>query len=492
MMGTGKLFAYSIINGVGFEQFFCYNEISIMPLLRKIVFYIFLAVYGVVCPLLILRMLGFIFAPQTGFVKTGLIYISANPPNAQVIIDGVTAHETAPTVIRDLTPGNHDITISLQGYVPWHKKIPVTGNKATALNNVLLVPAAWKTRILTDTDFNTLIALAGNPPSLIVGRGNAIDDIILMRLNKNIEEEDALFPVQSIYKGARVMGYFTVDKSPFFVIHIVDDNKDKYLWVDPREKQPHTEDITELLIGEPKQLIWEASDEKNIFALQGTTVNRLNIKSKAIYPGIMENTQALGVMDNTILGLTLNGSIIHCDYDGQNKKATVPPTKDLIVLAAQNPEFLPAAMRYLGIAADARGITPGHERSLALIWTKNRVGILNYSPQTSADERPASVQWIYSRGQNITQAFWVNNDDNILVRDNGDILLLDKEDFGQPRLTRVVDVDAEGMVHYTDKTGQLYYLTPRTRRLSWIQIVPHKPFIPVPIADSLLIKELEH
>ncbi len=463
-----------------------------MPLLRKIVFYIFLAVYGVVCPLLILRMLGFIFAPQTGFVKTGLIYVSANPPNAQVIIDGVAAHETTPTVIRDLIPGEHDIAINLQGYAPWRKKVPVTGNKATALDNVLLVPAAWKTRILTDTDFNTLIALAGNPPSLIVGRGDTIDDIILMRLNKNIEEEDTLFPAQSIYKGARVMGYFTVDKSPFFVIHIVDDNKDKYLWVDPREKQPHAEDITELLIGEPKQLTWEASDEKNIFALQrDMTVNRLNIKSRAIYPGILENTQALGVMDNTVFGLTLNGSIIHCDYDGQNKKATVPQTKDLIVLAAQNPDFLPAAMRYLGITADARGIMPGHERSLALIWTKNRVGILDYS-QTSADERPASVQWIYSRGQDIAQAFWANNDDNILVRDDGGILLLDKENFGQPRLTRVIDVNGDSMVYYTDKTGQLYYLTPGTRRLSWIQIVPHKPFIPAPIAESLLIKKLEH
>jgi hypothetical protein len=474
-----------------------------MPLLRKIVFYIFLAVYGVVCPLLILRMLGFIFAPQTGFVKTGLIYVSANPPNAKVIIDGVAAHETAPTVIRDLTPGEHDIAINLQGYVPWRKKVPVAGNKATALDNVLLVPAAWRTRTLTDTDFNTLIALAGNPPSLIAGRGDTIDDIILMRLNKNIEEEEdaqvqqplnglpTLFPAQSIYKGARVMGYFTVDKSPFFVIHIVDDNKDKYLWVDPREKQPHAEDITELLIGEPKQLTWEASDEKNIFALQGTTVNRLNIKSRAIYPGIMENTQALGVMDNTVFGLTLNGLLIHCDYDGQNKKATVPPTRDLIVLATQNPDFLPAAMRYLGITADARGIMPGHERSLALIWTKNRVGILDYS-QTSADERPASVQWIYSRGQNIAQAFWANNDDNILVRDDGGILLLDKENFGQPRLTRVADVNGDSMVYYTDKTGQLYYLTPGTRRLSWIQIVHHKPFIPAPIAESLLIKKLEH
>jgi len=463
-----------------------------MPLLRKVVFYIFLAVYGVVCPLLILRMLGFVVAPRTGFVKTGLIYVSANPPNARVIIDGVAAHETAPTVIRDLTPGEHDITINVQGYVPWHKKVPVTGNKATALDNVLLVPAAWKTRTLTDTDFNTLIALAGNPPSLIVGRGNTVDDIVLMRLNKNIEEEDTLFPAQSIYKGARVAGYFTVDKSPFFVIHIVDDNKDKYLWVDPREKQPRAEDITELLIGEPKQLIWEASDEKNVFALQGTTVNRLNIKSRAIYPGIMENTQALGVMDNTVFGLTPNGFLIHCDYDGQNKKATVPQTKDLIVLAAQNPDFLPAAMRYLGIAADARGITPGHERSLALIWTKNRIGILDYSQRTSADEHPVGVQWIYSQGQNIAQAFWANNDGNILVRDNENILLLDKENFGQPRLTRVADVDDDSMVYYTDKTGQLYYLTPATRRLAWIQIVAHKPFIPAPIADSLLIKELEH
>ena len=43
-------------------------------------------------------------------------------------------------------------------------------------------------------------------------------------------------------------GFVGVDDMAFFVMHIVDDGKDKYLWVDPRDKQPHAEDITELLI----------------------------------------------------------------------------------------------------------------------------------------------------------------------------------------------------------------------------------------------------
>ncbi len=472
---------------------------AVMPLLRKIFFYIFVAIYCMVCPVLILRMLGFVFQPGIGLVKTGLIYVSTNPPGARVNIDGTLAHEPTPTVIRDLTPGRHTVETHLKDYISWRNDVAVAGDKATVLDNMLLVPEVWKTKNLTETAFDQLLPLPG-AASLIISRGNNIDDITLARINKDNDEENhteagltanelqALFPAQSIYNGARVEGYFTVEKSPFFVLRIMEAEKNKYLWIDPRDKQTHAEDITELLIEEPKYLAWEPADDKNIFSLQGTSVNRLNIKTKAIYPGIMEGVESLAVMDNAVFGLTTEGSLQRCDYDGQNKREPILEIKDLLALAAQNPAFLPLAMSRVGISGNIRGISVDRERSHALVWTKTRVGILDYAYK----DQLINVSWIFTDGRNITQTFWANNGNNVLVHDGDSVQLMDKENLGHSRLVRVVKVDANSVVYFQEKSGKMYYLASGSRRLCWIHIVHHKPIIPAPIADSLPVKTLEY
>src|ERR1700691_1918676 len=103
----------------------------VMLWLRKIIFYIFSLIYLILCPLIVARMLGFVFNPLTHHLeKTGLVYVSTNPPDATVYIDGRLAHQKTPTVIRDLTPGNHFIRIELGGYNDLERNIPVVGKKA--------------------------------------------------------------------------------------------------------------------------------------------------------------------------------------------------------------------------------------------------------------------------------------------------------------------------------------------------------------------------
>src|SRR5271154_6324681 len=112
--------------------------------LRKIIFYIFFLIYLILCPLIVARMLGFVINPLTHrLVKTGLVYVSTNPPDATVTIDGRMAHQKTPTVIRDLTPGKHFIRIELRAYTDWEWNIPIIGKKATVLANILLIPEEW-------------------------------------------------------------------------------------------------------------------------------------------------------------------------------------------------------------------------------------------------------------------------------------------------------------------------------------------------------------
>jgi len=126
--------------------------------LRKIVFYIFALVYLVLCPLIVARMLGLVVNPLTyHLVQTGLVYVSTNPPDAFVYIDGRVSHQKTPTVVRDLTPGKHFIRIEQSGYNDWERNIPIIGKKATVLANILLIPEEWPIKRISTEPYQNII-----------------------------------------------------------------------------------------------------------------------------------------------------------------------------------------------------------------------------------------------------------------------------------------------------------------------------------------------
>ena len=269
-----------------------------MPLLRKIFFYLFALVYLIVCPLIIMRLLGFVREPHSGhWIKTGIIYVSSNPPSAQVYINGKLTTETTPTVIRDLLPGEYNLRIELNGYAPWENTIPVVDKKATSVENILLIPTHWKIKSLSNVPMTNLIPVPGNN-YMLVASDETVKDLYILRFNRDLENKadadikspssdlEPLFSEESIYRDAKLVHFYVVDNSPYFVMEVTFGDKNKYLWVDPRERQAHIEDISDLLPSAPQKLFWVDNDEKNIFAFYDNTINRINIKEKAIFPNI--------------------------------------------------------------------------------------------------------------------------------------------------------------------------------------------------------------
>ncbi len=111
--------------------------------MRKIFFYVFALTYLVLCPYLVARMLGYVLHPTTHhFVKTGLVVVTTHPADASVFVDGRQAETKSPTVVRDLTPGDHFLRIKSIGYDDWEQKFPVVADQATILSKILLVPEA--------------------------------------------------------------------------------------------------------------------------------------------------------------------------------------------------------------------------------------------------------------------------------------------------------------------------------------------------------------
>ena len=415
-----------------------------MQSLRKIFFYIFVAIYFTICPLLILRMLGFIYNPPTHqFVKTGIIYVSSNPPGADVFINDQRTPERTPTVIRDLLPNNYTIRLELKGYKSWQNTIPLVARKATAIENILLIPNQWTIKPISSRPIEKMLSI-GEGNTLLLWNEQTIKSLHLLKLNKISNDETLLsadnpavspvFPQETVYNNAEIMRFFTVEKSPFFILHIMSDERQKYLWVDVRDKQVHLEDLSDLIPQDPVKLWWEANDDKNIYVYLNDRVNRIDIKAKAIYPDIAQNS-------------------------------------------------IPLPKETLKVEANIKGKALDENSGVWLEFTDKAIGLW--------DKNSKSLQWIYQQGRSIEQAFWANNGSAILFRDGNDIFLLDKESFTQPKVQKITRCRANSSIFYTEKTGKLYYIDPSSRLLSMITILRHKPILPKNIADTLRLKEFE-
>jgi len=259
--------------------------------LRKIIFYIFALIYLILCPLLVARMLGFVINPLTHrLVKTGLVWVSTNPPDASVYIDGRLAHQKTPTALRDLPPGKHFIRIEHSGYKDWEQNIPIIGKKATVLANILLIPEEWPITRISDQSYQNIVLAADD---ILIATNPVLKNIDIFHTTQGIEENfkeeivyerKPLFSKNSIYANGNLVRLLNAPKSPFILLEVSIKDKHRFLWVNLKENPPLIEDISDLLPEIPTRITWVNSDNDNIFAFYPANIYRINIKDKAIFP----------------------------------------------------------------------------------------------------------------------------------------------------------------------------------------------------------------
>ena len=108
---------------------------------RKNLFYVFTAVYVIVCPILILYAVGFWFNPSTSnIVETGVISINTFPSGADIFLNNKKVNAKTPTVIRSLPPGEYFLLMRLKGYKEYKNRVRVYKGKAVVLENIKLIP----------------------------------------------------------------------------------------------------------------------------------------------------------------------------------------------------------------------------------------------------------------------------------------------------------------------------------------------------------------
>jgi len=481
------------------------REARIVILFRKIVFYIFLLLYLVTCPLLLLYAFGFIVKPgaEYGLVKTGLIYLSTAPSDARVYLGSSRYSKKTPVMIRDLTPGTYTLRVSHEGYQTWEQTIPVEAEKASVLDYVLLLPDQWETHEFSDQPFDELRVGEGSGQGLL-RRGELAEG--LMTFDLKTESLKSLFEASSPLAGARVKKIFFGKESTLILLHLELNEAVSFIVVDLAHPEKTPRDITFLFSRLPDEVFWEKGQLEYFFSFQDGVVDRLNIQDHEVKPAILKNLRGLAIHEGNLYGIRHDGLVIRTDRNGKDETFLLDDPvlarslfgtegrykiwardSGLTVFIGSKGELISNRLPYRMVEAGVLGVDYFKKNRKLLIWLKNRIGVIDFQKEKTSEsgmfEKGTSLNWIYREGSNIVQAFWVYEGSHVLFREGDRVRLIDTETYDAPRVDEVIEVNPGSAIHYEEETGYLYYLERDSGHLKALEILPKKAVISLPFPD---------
>ena len=138
---------------------------------RRKLFYLLLALFLIVSPLLIAYSLGYNFDFFKGRVgKTGGIFIKSKTAGISIFINGTFEKETSlfsgGALLTDIAPQTYLLRLEKEAYQPWSKAVAVEPSIVTEIRNILLLPRP--VTYATSTAKEIALFLEKNPPAKLL------------------------------------------------------------------------------------------------------------------------------------------------------------------------------------------------------------------------------------------------------------------------------------------------------------------------------------
>lgn len=483
-----------------------------MLFLRRIFFYLFTAIYVVACPMTILYALGYIVKPGTehGLVKTGLIYLSTVPSGASVYIGNKRYTQKTPAILRDLIPGTYPIRLGFENHRSWFQNVPVEAEKATVFEKILLVPSELKRKELSSEAFDRLIPIAKSK-FFLLATGSSPGDLFVCDWKQ--EKIRPLLKKEDPFTEGKILSLYSVPGSPFLLILVHVRGGEKYLWVEVGERETKVEDISGCFPEEPIRVEWDPREKDRLFALYDYYADRVDISAREVTARFLDPVRGFGLFHKDVYALRGDSTLERLDDEGKSKEVLLNDrilgrslfgekglfqinvlTKEMILFLGSDGELLANRLPYRFLEEGTAGLEFYPDLERVLVWRKEDIGILDFSKPVKAEEvfeKGPRFFWVFKRGREIKQAFWVYDGSHILFRDENRIFLLEVETHGEPHLYPLLTVRRNTDVFYAELKGRLYYLDAQSEKLCSVEILPRQEILPFPFPERKEEKKIE-
>jgi hypothetical protein len=118
---------------------------------RRILYISFIILFTAITPLVFLYASGYGFTSGFKIQKTGMFVVNTDPTGAKIYLNGKaqktfitslysnnSGYITTSAKIKNITPGEYDVKIELEGYWPWAKKLKILPGETTFAEDIKL------------------------------------------------------------------------------------------------------------------------------------------------------------------------------------------------------------------------------------------------------------------------------------------------------------------------------------------------------------------
>lgn len=463
-----------------------------MPVLRRVVFYLFFLAYLIVCPLTILYAFGVIFTPEAanGVLRTGLISVSTIPPAARIYIEQRRFTQTTPAILKDLRPGEYHIRLVNDGCQPWSGLVRVKAGLATALEDVFLPPTTWDVHEHAPEPVSELLAVP-ETSRFLVRQGRRLGELLVYH-----EKDQRLEPLVSQgspWAKARLQSSWLVSGSEAALFRVRMPAGERFVWIAVGDRHHRPDDLTDLFVHDPTEVLWDADHPEILWNIHPDGVDRINRATRSVTPLVVERALGYGMFRGRLSVLTPQYAWIELTRDGPEPQVRDAELfRDPALLDLQGPIRWQIVNEQLMFLLDRRGVlwnrTPLArlaERDVQdvrvhpsgdflLIRQRHRLGIVDLVRLQDEKADGPIIRWMTEHDAPIRDAFWVADGTYVLFRDDRRVLLVHLWRTSEGEAVPLVEIKRGTEVAWGKAQGRVYFLDAQTSRLSSIAVMPQR------------------
>ncbi len=476
---------------------------GMMLIARKIFFYLFLLLYCIFCPILILYSFGYILNPVSKEIsQSGLIHIETIPFGANIYLGKSHYKYKTPASITNLFPGSYNVTLKLKGYRLWSHTVLVEEGKASTFNNIILLPQDLNPRILLpQSNYQSLVVLP-KADSFLLKKGSEVKDYFVFDWKNEVIQPllerhtfDANFPISDIYpqiKGNKIiiLGGSLWDK--------------RFYLIDPEDRDNTVNEITKVFSGRPNAIIWDAAYPNNCFARYGGNIHLIDLKGMVVHSKFLENIKGFGIVDKWIYVLENDFRVSKMRLDETQRTILFEDSnsgkdifrgsrfydiqflmENIFIFLGENGDLVITLAPSDIVQTRVLGIDFNKRSKRLLWWSKNTIEVADFNGKIAKDNLSSGrikAETVHAQGKSISQCFWAHNGTHIIFKDKDRVFLLELLSNGKHHTEFITAIKNNSELFYSEETESLYYLDTKGR-ISVISLVPKENII------SLLSKE---
>ncbi|MBI2637365.1 MAG: PEGA domain-containing protein [Candidatus Sungbacteria bacterium] len=457
---------------------------------RRIFFYISIAMFLLITPLILLYSKGYaISLKNRDIIKTGSIFLkSSNEAGLKVYLDGTFYRETSflsrGALVSDLKPGNHALRIEKEGFAVWQKTLPVAPERVTEVRNIFLLPDLSKSpaSVFIHSASSSLSIISLSPDeSKIAVREKTKGTVGIVDAGSGATEET------DIHSGKNILGAAWADDSTRLLLQEPGDKlfiknlalqKQKSVSELPATIRRENADATPNTY-DTASAAFDPSDTSGIFIFDTAGVLSklpLKISATSTAVSVLENINSYGISKDSILVLFKNGFFGKTDLAGKKvvtlgrKGAFISETAmaqmgesdsgDIYFIDASNGLFLSQKgdIEIEPIDGGVLGAAFSEDGKKLLYWKESELAVVLLDDEQYQPFRKNGTRIkIPAPGERIQKAAWYEKDaEHIIVLTQNGLFVSDIDDRGGFFIKKLIERPIENFF-YSAKNQKLYW-----------------------------------